>query len=127
MSPATALRSSKNCISVSSSAGSGMLLTNAILRLSSCRLKLSIDITGGELFLSAQRGGIRPPSISSDMRILPSPLPITNCSGSSRCALQRLIEVSNDIVDILDAHTKLNHPWPYTHSFHCFWPHFPVR
>jgi len=38
-----------------------------------------------------------------------------NFSSSSRCALQRLIEISNDVVDVLDAHAKPNHLWRYTH------------
>src|SRR6184192_2052593 len=61
------------------------------------------------------------------MRILPSPLPITNCSSSSGCALQCLIEISNDVVDMLDAHAEPNHLWRHTHLLLFFRRQLPVR
>src|SRR5271154_4562374 len=116
MLPDAASSSSKNCISVSSSAWSGMLLTKAILRHSLCA-QLSSDPAGRELLRSAQRGGTRPPSTINGMSPLPDPPRVSDCRNLLLCALQCLTQILKNVVDVLDAHAEPNHLGRDTHLF----------
>src|ERR1022692_399875 len=108
MSPDAASRRSKNWISVSSNAASGILLMKAI-RTHSAPLELSTP-AGRKLFFSAQRGRTRPPSMINGMSLPPNRCARSfppSCSG----LVQRLTQVLEYVVDMLDPHTKTNHLW----------------
>src|SRR5450432_2315648 len=107
-SPEAASRSSKNWTSVSSRAESGMLLTSAILRHSDGLASCSRAPRTDRFFFSAQRAGTRPPDIISGIASLPSYGPSNSCASHDRDA-QRLLEIGEDVVDVLDANAEANH------------------
>src|ERR1700684_3407923 len=87
-----------------------MLLTNAILTHSALAAQMSIS-AGPEcrFFLSAQRGGIRPPSMINGIRV-PYNLRMSRLFLTSRlCLVQRLSQILENVVDVLDAYTQANH------------------
>src|SRR5580658_7565262 len=126
-SPAAASSSSKNCISVSSSAGSGMLLMNAILTHSIPDSWPSIDDTRRRFLRSAQRSGTRPPSIINGIT---SPTIGANLQSSRALfsgLVERLGQIGENIVDMLDPHTKAYHLRCNSHLRLLLWRKLPMR
>src|SRR3984957_1906900 len=84
-----------------------MLLTNAILTHSTLVAPVSTD-SECKPFLSAQRGGIRPPSMIDGIRV-PYNLSMSRLFVTSRlCLVQRLSQVFEDVVDVFDADAQAN-------------------
>src|SRR5271154_312849 len=104
-----------NCISVSSSAGSGMLLMSATFTHSAPASYRPVDFVECRLFVSAQRGGIRPPSINSAMTYLLNSRSRRFPRISCCCLVQCLGEVCKNVVDVLDTHAEPNHFRSHTH------------
>src|ERR1019366_8640882 len=119
-------RSSKNCNSVSSRAGSGMLLMSARLSPSVCDSWRPIDSTRRRPFRSPQLGGTRPPSMINGMTFPHNPSasssPDFSCSG----LVQSLGQIRNNVVDVLDAYAQANHLRSYANFFLLFGRELPV-
>src|SRR5580658_68191 len=91
-----------------------MLLTNAILTHSALAAQVSTD-PACRFFLLAQRGGIRPPSMITGIRV-PYNLLMSRLYVASRlCLVQRLSQIVQNVVDVLDAHAKANHFRGHSH------------
>src|ERR1700722_9868980 len=98
-----------------------MLLMNAIRRCCELSATAEFSATRAERrFLSAQRGGTRPPSMISGTT------PSQAFDSYSRL-IQRLTQIFENVVDVFDADAQPNHFRSDSHLSLLFWRQLPVR
>src|SRR5580704_3210585 len=109
-SPAASSNKSKNCTSVSSSAGSGMLLMSAIRSPSLVSPQKEMPHSDAPFF-SAHRGGTRSPVITSGMQTPWSSKHKIQIRGQLRLRghRERLLEVRENVVNMFDPDAQPNH------------------